>query len=67
MSQLIIFGTGYATATRCYNTCFAIKSDEGVFLVDAGGGNEILKGLRQRALTLGISAACLLLTAIQTI
>ena len=52
MSQLVIFGTGYATATRCYNTCFAIKSDEGVFLVDAGGGNEILRRLEAAGINL---------------
>lgn len=43
MEQLYVLGTGYATATHCYNTCFAIKDEEDYFLVDTGGGNGILK------------------------
>lgn len=44
---LTMLGTGYATATRCYNTCFTIKSDETTLLVDAGGGNTILNRLEE--------------------
>ena len=43
MEQLYVFGTGFATATRCYNTCFAIGSKEQYFMVDTGGGNGILR------------------------
>ena len=39
MEELYVFGTGNAQATRCYNTCFAIRDEEEYFLVDAGGGN----------------------------
>ena len=46
MRDIVIFGTGYATAVNCYNTCFAIRNSDGAFLVDAGGGNEILRRLR---------------------
>lgn len=42
MEQLYIFGTGNAAATKCYNTCFAIKKENEYFLTDAGGGNGIL-------------------------
>ncbi len=42
MEELYVFGTGNAQATRCYNTCFAIRDGEEYFLVDAGGGNGIL-------------------------
>ena len=43
---LIVLGTGNALATRCYNTCFAIEFSGGeVLLVDAGGGNVILRQL----------------------
>ena len=42
MEELYVFGTGNAQATRCYNTCFAIRDEEEYFLVDAGGGNGIL-------------------------
>lgn len=40
-----MLGTGNALVTKCYNTCFAIKTDEKFFLVDAGGGNGILRQL----------------------
>lgn len=40
--QLYVFGTGNAAATRCYNTCFAIRTENGFFMIDAGGGNGIL-------------------------
>lgn len=47
MEQLYVLGTGNATVTRCYNTCFAIKNSRGqYFLVDAGGGNGILRILQ---------------------
>ena len=44
---LTMLGTGYATATRCYNTCFTIKSDGTTLLVDAGGVNTILNRLEE--------------------
>lgn len=40
--KLTILGTGNATVTECYNTCFALSEDHRHFLVDAGGGNQIL-------------------------
>ena len=43
MEELYVFGTGNAQAVRCYNTCFAIKDGEEFFMVDAGGGNGILR------------------------
>lgn len=43
MEQLYVFGTGNAAVTRCYNTCFAIRQDDQFFMVDAGGGNGILR------------------------
>ena len=43
MEQLYVFGTGNAAAIHCYNTCFALKKDGEYFMVDAGGGNGILK------------------------
>jgi len=42
MEKLIVLGTGYAMATKCCNTCFAIYTGEEYILVDAGGGNGIL-------------------------
>lgn len=46
-TELIILGTGNATVTRCYNTCFALKRDNEILLVDAGGGNGILSQLEK--------------------
>lgn len=43
MEKLHVLGTGNAMVTRCYNTCFAIQNDQGILLVDAGGGNGILR------------------------
>lgn len=36
MEKLIVLGTGNATVTKCYNTCFALKKEDEYFLVDAG-------------------------------
>lgn len=40
--SLYVFGTGNATVTHFYNTCFAIRTGEEYFMVDTGGGNGIL-------------------------
>ena len=40
--ELVVLGTGNATVKNCYNTCFALRCGERVFLVDTGGGNGIL-------------------------
>ena len=50
MEKLTVLGTGYALATRCYNTCFAITNDRGTLLVDAGGGNGILRQMEDAGL-----------------
>ena len=46
-TELIMLGTGNATVTKCYNTCFILKTKETVLLVDAGGGNGILNQLEK--------------------
>jgi ribonuclease Z len=50
--ELIFFGTGNAAVTRCYNTCFAVRNGEDYLLVDAGGGNQILKLLEDAEISL---------------
>ena len=50
MEKLTVLGTGYALATRCYNTCFAITNEGGTLLVDAGGGNGILRQMEDAGL-----------------
>lgn len=42
-SKIIMLGVGNAFATRCYNTCFIINDGTTMLLVDAGGGNGILR------------------------
>ena len=44
--KLTMLGTGHATVTKCYNTCFALTEGNRHFLVDAGGGNGILERLK---------------------
>lgn len=51
-ATLTMLGTGNATVTRCFNTCFAIRTSEGVFLTDAGGGNGILERLERADIAL---------------
>lgn len=50
MDKLTVLGTGYALATRCYNTCFALSHGERTLLVDAGGGNGILRQMEDAQL-----------------
>ena len=45
--EITMLGTGKAMVTKCYNTCFSIKTGKGYFLVDAGGGNGILSQLEK--------------------
>ena len=51
MERLHVLGTGNAMVTRCYNTCFALQSDDGLLLVDAGGGNGILRQMEDAGLS----------------
>ncbi len=50
--KLTILGTGNAAVTQIYNTCFALQSGAETFLVDAGGGNMILKRLEEAGIAL---------------
>lgn len=52
-SEIIILGTGNALVTRCYNTCFALRDENTTLLVDAGGGNGILRQLREVDIAIG--------------
>ncbi len=45
--KIQMLGTGNAMATRCYNTCFILDTEEDFILVDAGGGNEIFHRMEQ--------------------
>lgn len=50
--KVIMLGTGNAQAVNCYNTCFALWNDDEYLLVDAGGGNGILKILDDKGIKL---------------
>lgn len=53
MTKLIMLGTGNATVTKCYNTCYAFEREGRYFMVDAGGGNGILAQLERAGIELG--------------
>ena len=54
--KITMLGTGHATVTRCYNTCFVLEQTAGDgtcrLLVDAGGGNGILAQLEKAGIPL---------------
>lgn len=47
MNSITFLGVGNAMCTRCYNTCFYIRTESGGMLVDAGGGNGIFRQLHK--------------------
>lgn len=47
MNKITLLGTGHATVTRCYNTCFTLQTPHTILLADAGGGNGILSQLEK--------------------
>lgn len=50
--KLTLLGTGNAGVTEIYNTCFAFSEGSRHFLVDTGGGNQILKRLKDAGIPL---------------
>ena len=46
VEELVVLGTGNGGALKCYNTCFALKKDNEYFVVDGGGGSQILHNLK---------------------
>lgn len=50
--KLTMLGTGNATVTKCYNTCFTLCDNGQYLLVDAGGGNQILTILEEENIPL---------------
>ena len=46
-TQITMLGTGSATVSQIYNTCFLLKTPSTLMLVDAGGGNGILSQLKK--------------------
>lgn len=46
-TQITMLGTGNATVSKIYNTCFVLQTPSTLMLVDAGGGNGILAQLKK--------------------
>ena len=46
-TQITMLGTGNATVSQIYNTCFVLQTSSTLLLVDAGGGNGILSQLKK--------------------
>ena len=48
MEKIIVLGTGTASVTENFNTCFVLEDGKGEFLlVDTGGGNGILRQFKK--------------------
>jgi len=48
MEKLIVLGTGNASVTQCYNTCWILQdARDRYFMIDAGGGNYVLTQLEK--------------------
>lgn len=52
MDTLTALGTGYAVATRCFTTCFALSDGAETLLLDTGGGNGLLTNLERAGIDL---------------
>ena len=52
-ASLLMLGTGHATVTECYNTCFVLSVGCDRLLVDGGGGNGLLAQFRRAGLGFG--------------
>lgn len=48
--KITMLGTGNALVTECYNTCFVLEDEGKYFMIDGGGGNEMLKQLKRAGL-----------------
>lgn len=46
-AQITMLGTGNATVSQIYNTCFVLQTPSTLMLVDAGGGNGIQAQLKK--------------------
>lgn len=48
MDKLYVLGTGNASVTKCFNTCWVLEDAKGqYFMIDAGGGNGVLTQLEK--------------------
>ena len=47
MASIKMLGTGHGFVFDIYNTCFLLKNNDELLLVDTGGGAEIVRRLKQ--------------------
>ena len=47
MKKMYVLGTGQAVVTHYHNTCFVLSDGEEYFLVDGGGGGDLLRCMDQ--------------------
>ena len=50
--EIIMLGTGHAAVKKYYNTCFVLRENNECFMIDAGGGNQILDILDKQGIAL---------------
>lgn len=50
MKKLIVLGTGQAVCLHYHNTCFVLTDGDDYFLVDGGGGGDILRCMDRMAI-----------------
>lgn len=51
MQQMIVLGTGQAVCLHYHNTCFALENEQGYFLVDGGGGSDIIRCITETSMS----------------
>ena len=51
MEKITMLGTGHAMTLNCFNTCFVYENDNGKMLVDTGGGQQLLRQLRDAGIS----------------
>ena len=51
MQQIIVLGTGQAVCLHYHNTCFAMENEQGYFLVDGGGGSDIIRCITETCIS----------------
>lgn len=51
MDRITMLGTGHAMTLDCFNTCFVYENENGKMLVDTGGGQQLLRQLRDAGIS----------------
>lgn len=51
MDRITMLGTGHAMTMDCFNTCFVYENEHGKMLVDTGGGQQLMRQLRDAGIS----------------